>query len=181
MAAAYQWGYRGAMIVAGAVPLFLATSYNWNISYGVMAALMLIGVAAVLVAPRERQHIVRPIPTGDLPKRPVVGAVEWAIRLAIVAVAALVIGTGLTGSAGLLASIFPFDGNSSTRRSTQAAAPACCCSSGSCWPGWGCWRSPPGLSRGIAPAPEPTSRAPTAFPWPTSSAASEDSRGGSWR
>jgi PAT family beta-lactamase induction signal transducer AmpG len=110
MAAAYQWGYRGAMIVAGAVPLFLATSYNWNISYGVMAALMLIGVAAVLVAPRERQHIVRPIPTGDLPKRPVVGAVEWAIRLAIVAVAALVIGTGLTGSAGLLASIFPFDG-----------------------------------------------------------------------
>jgi PAT family beta-lactamase induction signal transducer AmpG len=33
MAAAVQWGYRGAMIMAGAVPLLLAERFNWNISY----------------------------------------------------------------------------------------------------------------------------------------------------
>ena len=43
MAAAYQWGYRVAIIVAGAVPLLLAKSYGWNFSYAVMAALMAIG------------------------------------------------------------------------------------------------------------------------------------------
>ncbi len=56
MAAAYQWGYRVAIIVAGAVPLLLAGSYGWNFSYAVMAALMGIGVLAVLAAPREAQH-----------------------------------------------------------------------------------------------------------------------------
>ena len=33
MAAAYQWGYRIALIVAGAVPLILADLYNWNFSF----------------------------------------------------------------------------------------------------------------------------------------------------
>ena len=46
MAAAYQWGYRVAIIMAGAVPLLLAQSYGWNVSYAVMAALMAVGVAA---------------------------------------------------------------------------------------------------------------------------------------
>src|SRR5215213_193968 len=32
MAAAYQWGYRVAIIVAGAVPLLLAQSRGWNFS-----------------------------------------------------------------------------------------------------------------------------------------------------
>ena len=45
MAAAYQMGYRVAMIVAGAVPLVLADLYNWNLSYAVMAALMGFGGA----------------------------------------------------------------------------------------------------------------------------------------
>ena len=45
MAAAYQWGYRIAMIVAGAAPLLLAEAYSWNFSYAVMAGLMLLGVA----------------------------------------------------------------------------------------------------------------------------------------
>ncbi|MEX0827482.1 MAG: MFS transporter, partial [Haliea sp.] len=53
MAAAYQWGYRLAMIAAGAVPLFLAQAFSWNFSYAVMAAMMGIGVAGVLLAPRE--------------------------------------------------------------------------------------------------------------------------------
>ncbi len=102
MAAAYQWGYRGAMITAGALPLILAEAYNWNLSYAVMGALMGIGVAAVLLAPRERQHVIRTIPTGDLPSRPALGALEWAIRLALIVFAGLVIGTGLTGSSALL-------------------------------------------------------------------------------
>src|SRR5690606_10565509 len=46
MAAAYQWGYRIAMIVAGALPLFLADAYGWNVSYAVMAGCMLIAVGA---------------------------------------------------------------------------------------------------------------------------------------
>ena len=49
MAAAYQWGYRIAMIVAGAAPLLLAESYSWNFSYAVMAALMGVGMLAVLL------------------------------------------------------------------------------------------------------------------------------------
>src|SRR5687768_8112688 len=70
MAAAYQWGYRVGMIIAGAVPLLLASSYGWNLSYAVMAALMLIGVLAVFAAPREAQHKVRPIETAGIPAAP---------------------------------------------------------------------------------------------------------------
>ena len=48
MAAAYQWGYRLAMITAGAAPLLLAEAYSWNISYAVMAALMGVGAAELV-------------------------------------------------------------------------------------------------------------------------------------
>jgi MFS transporter, PAT family, beta-lactamase induction signal transducer AmpG len=106
MAATYQWGYRIAIIVAGAVPLILAELYNWNFSYGVMAALMGIGVASALLAPREIQHAIRPIPVGDIPKRPVLEPIEWAVRLALIALAALIIGSGLTGSLNLLSGLF---------------------------------------------------------------------------
>ena len=51
MAAAYQWGYRLAMIVAGALPLILAQSQGWPTAYATMAALMAVGVVAVLCAP----------------------------------------------------------------------------------------------------------------------------------
>jgi PAT family beta-lactamase induction signal transducer AmpG len=53
MAAAYQWGYRIAIVVAGAVPLLLADLYSWSVSYSVMASLMAVGVLAVVLAPRE--------------------------------------------------------------------------------------------------------------------------------
>jgi PAT family beta-lactamase induction signal transducer AmpG len=96
MAAAYQWGYRIALIVAGAVPLILADLYNWNFSYAVMAALMGLGVLAVLLAPREQVHTPRPIPVADIPSRPVIEKVEWVVRLAVLLFAAIVIGTGLT-------------------------------------------------------------------------------------
>ena len=96
MAAAYQLGYRVAAIVAGAVPLVLAQLYNWNPSYAVMAALMGIGVLAVLFAPREKQHVIRPIPVGDIPPNPALEFVEWIVRLVLIAIAAVTIGTGLT-------------------------------------------------------------------------------------
>ncbi|NBW08224.1 MAG: MFS transporter [Caulobacteraceae bacterium] len=96
MAAAYQLGYRVAVIVAGAAPLVLAELYNWNFSYAVMAALMAIGVVGVLLAPREKAHTIREIPVGDIPARPVLQVVEWIVRLGLIFIAALIIGTGLT-------------------------------------------------------------------------------------
>lgn len=96
MAAAYQWGYRIAIIVAGAVPLVLADLYSWNLSYAAMAALMGVGVLGVLLAPREQVHSVRPIPVGDVPSRPPLEVIEWIVRILIIALAAFVIGSGLT-------------------------------------------------------------------------------------
>ena len=89
MAAAYQWGYRGGMIVAGAVPLLLAQAYGWNFSYGVMGALMGVGVLAVLAAPREERHAIRPIQTEGLQPAPVREALEWIVRLAVLLAGAL--------------------------------------------------------------------------------------------
>ena len=60
MAAAYQWGYRLAVVVAGAAPLLLAEAYSWSFSYTVMASLMGIGVLAVLLAPREIAQAIVP-------------------------------------------------------------------------------------------------------------------------
>jgi PAT family beta-lactamase induction signal transducer AmpG len=105
MAAAYQWGYRIAIIVAGAVPLLLAESYGWNFSYGVMAALMTVGVLAVLAAPREERHAIRPIQTGDIQPAPAREALEWVARLAILGAGAIVLGSGLAANAGVLASV----------------------------------------------------------------------------
>jgi MFS transporter, PAT family, beta-lactamase induction signal transducer AmpG len=102
MAAAYQMGYRVAMIVAGAVPLVLADLYNWNLSYAVMAALMGFGIAGVLFAPREKAHTIRAIPVGDTPSRPKLEILEWIARLLVIAAAALVIGSGLTAQADAL-------------------------------------------------------------------------------
>ncbi|HEX8661539.1 MAG TPA: MFS transporter [Brevundimonas sp.] len=96
MAAAYQWGYRIALIIAGAVPLILADLYNWNFSYAVMAALMGLGVLGVLLAPREQAHTPRAIPVADIPSRPLIEKIEWVLRLAVLLIAAIVIGTGLT-------------------------------------------------------------------------------------
>jgi len=105
MAAAYQWGYRIAMIVAGAAPLILAETYGWNLSYAVMAALMSVGIAGVLFAPREKVHTVRAIPVGDVPSRPTFEVAEWLLRLLLIVFAGLIIGSGLTGAPDLLSSL----------------------------------------------------------------------------
>jgi PAT family beta-lactamase induction signal transducer AmpG len=91
------------MVVAGAAPLLLAEAYSWNFSYAVMAALMLLGVAGVLFAPREREHAIRPIHADGVPKRPALELPEWAGRLAIFALGALLLGCGLAADASLLA------------------------------------------------------------------------------
>ena len=103
MAAAYQWGYRIAVIVAGALPLYLADHVGWNRSYGSTAFLMLIGMAAVFGAPREAAHTIRAIPTAGVPSRPALDRLEWVARLLLIALGAIVLGSGLGARADLLA------------------------------------------------------------------------------
>jgi len=57
MAATYVLGYRVALLVAGAGPLFIADAYSWQFAYFVMAALMGIGVFTTLTL-TEPEHIV---------------------------------------------------------------------------------------------------------------------------
>ena len=46
-AAATQWGYRFGMLAASAGALYMASLGGWRFAYGVMAALMLVGIGAV--------------------------------------------------------------------------------------------------------------------------------------
>jgi len=59
MSATYIFGYRLAMLVAGAGALYLADWRGWEFAYLTMAALMGVGVAAVLLVP-EPGHDVAP-------------------------------------------------------------------------------------------------------------------------
>ena len=102
MAAAYQWGFRGAMITAGALPLFLAEAFSWNFSYAVMAAIMFVAIGAVLLAPRGGEGVVRLMPGEGMLRRPVPEAFEWAGRLAFILLGALFAGSGLAANASVL-------------------------------------------------------------------------------
>lgn len=121
MAAAYQWGYRISMIVAGAAPLVLAETFSWNFSYAAMACLMAIGVLAVLAAPREAAHAVRPIHAEGVPARPALEIPEWIVRLSLFAVGALILGSGLAGNAGLLAGVLAAAGQGGAGEALAAA------------------------------------------------------------
>jgi MFS transporter, PAT family, beta-lactamase induction signal transducer AmpG len=121
LAAAYQWGYRVAIIVAGAVPLLLAGVYGWNVSYAVMAALMLIGVGAVLAAPREQRHQVRPIQTEGIPSAPARDLLEWGARIVLLLLGALVLGSGLAANAGVLAQVLGAAGAAGARDAIVSA------------------------------------------------------------
>jgi PAT family beta-lactamase induction signal transducer AmpG len=105
MAAAYTWGYRGAMIIAGAVPLLLSAAYGWNFAYAVMAALMVVGVIGVLGAPREARHVVHSIDTEGIRAAPTLEAFEWLARLAVIVLGALILGSGLAANAGVFAGV----------------------------------------------------------------------------
>ena len=52
MAAAYQLGYRFAIIASGAGALYIAQYFSWHLAYISMTAMMGLGVIAVLLAPR---------------------------------------------------------------------------------------------------------------------------------
>ncbi len=67
MAATYQFGYRVAMIVAGAGALFLAEFWTWPIAYLCMAACVSIGLITVLVI-SEPEHTILPIVQLDDPR-----------------------------------------------------------------------------------------------------------------
>ncbi len=121
MAAAYQWGYRVAIIVAGAVPLLLASAYGWNFSYAVMVALMTVGVMAVLAAPREERHAIRPIQTEGIQPAPSREALEWIARLVLLAAGALVLGSGLAANAGILADVLTWLGANGAAQAVLSA------------------------------------------------------------
>ena len=64
MSATYIFGYRVAMLIAGAGALYIAEFYSWSAAYWVMAALMGVGVITVLlvsepekVAPHNAQQL----------------------------------------------------------------------------------------------------------------------------
>ena len=102
MAAAYQWGYRIAMITAGALPLVLADTYGWNFSYAVMAGCMLVAVGATILAPREPTQPPRPSVVADMVARPALEVFEWGGRLALILLGALIAGSGLAANATFL-------------------------------------------------------------------------------
>ncbi|MDM4772979.1 MFS transporter [Solimonas sp. SE-A11] len=59
MSAAYQLGYRIALIVAGAGALYLAAEQSWDIAYLIMAALVGIGLLTTLLIAEPEQKISR--------------------------------------------------------------------------------------------------------------------------
>jgi PAT family beta-lactamase induction signal transducer AmpG len=102
MAAGYQWGYRIANLVAGAAPLFIAQRVGWHVAYLAMAAVMGLACVAVLLAPREAEHQVRPIPTEGVRRAPGRDVLEWIVRGGILLIGAALLGSGLGARADLI-------------------------------------------------------------------------------
>jgi PAT family beta-lactamase induction signal transducer AmpG len=102
MTAAYQWGFRTAFIISGVVPLLLATRVGWPIAYAVMALMLLLGWVTVWLAPKGPIHTPRPIHTEGMPVRHLAEAAEWAGRILLILVAAVIMGSGLTGNADVI-------------------------------------------------------------------------------
>lgn len=122
MAAAYQWGYRIAILTAGIVPLFLASRINWGVAYATMAVLMGIGILAVLLAPKEKPRPAQqPLMPTDMPVKPGQETIEWAARLALLLVGALIFGTGFTGMFDLLKNAFGIFGAAGSLTGLEAA------------------------------------------------------------
>lgn len=108
MAAAYQWGYRLAVVVSGAAPLFLASRIGWTAAYSAMAVVMGIGILGVLLAPREKSVEPKPFPPATTPLW--TEAIEWTARIAFMAFGACFIGAGLSGKAEPLTFMFGWIG-----------------------------------------------------------------------
>ena len=121
MAAAYQWGYRIAGVAGGALALVLAKSFGWNISYVTMAALMGLGVIAVLCAPREAARTIRALPKLDSHEPLAVEVFEWFARLALLMAGALLLGSGLAAKADALAGLVRLAGFPGVATALKAA------------------------------------------------------------
>lgn len=68
MAAAYVFGYRVALLTAGAGALHIAAAGSWSLSYAAMATLMLVGVVCTLIV-REPEVAPRDANTAQLEER----------------------------------------------------------------------------------------------------------------
>jgi PAT family beta-lactamase induction signal transducer AmpG len=69
-AAATQWGYRFGMLAAGAGALYAAMFGGWAFAYGLMAALMLVGMATVLLTPEPGgAPLLEPLPDANSGER----------------------------------------------------------------------------------------------------------------
>lgn len=66
MAAMYQYGYRVAIMVAGAGALVVADNINWEAAYQVMALLMAVGLLTALFAPKVEVRTYEPPPKASL-------------------------------------------------------------------------------------------------------------------
>lgn len=107
MLTTYQWGYRTAFLVAGAVPLYLADILNWSVGYFAMAGAMGLALAATILAPQEPGHAVTAIPRAPGAPRLLAERIEWVIRLAILGAGALVLGSGLSTRDTALMAVLP--------------------------------------------------------------------------
>ena len=56
LAAAYQFGYRLAILVATSAALIIADVYDWSFAYLLMSSLMLIGLAAAIFSKKEKTN-----------------------------------------------------------------------------------------------------------------------------
>lgn len=56
LAAAYQYGYRLALLVAGAGALYIADFWSWNAAYTTMAGCMIVGIATTLACREPEVH-----------------------------------------------------------------------------------------------------------------------------
>jgi PAT family beta-lactamase induction signal transducer AmpG len=107
MLTTYQWGHRTAFLIAGAVPLYIADAVNWGTGYFAMAGAMGLAILATVLAPQEPEHQPKPIPLAPGTPRPVAQRIEWIIRLAILAVGAVILGSGLSTRDTALVALMP--------------------------------------------------------------------------
>lgn len=61
MSATYIFGYRIAMLIAGAGALYIADVWSWAVAYSTMACFMVVGVVTVLVIVEPCEHKPPPI------------------------------------------------------------------------------------------------------------------------
>jgi PAT family beta-lactamase induction signal transducer AmpG len=76
LSAAYQLGYRAAVLVSDAFILIIAANWGWPISYFTMGVLMAIGLGASLMAAEPKRHVPLGVVAAALPFRRARGLVD---------------------------------------------------------------------------------------------------------